>query len=80
MGLKIQSNGAALIKSFCSGCESPLGSPPGGTPGRPDEGNTLAQGALKPLLSLAAGLLALSVAAFWVCAMLGWAGGVPRSA
>ena len=36
--------------------------------------------AAKLLFSFAAGLLALSVAAFLVFAMFGWAGGVPRSA
>ena len=40
-GSKITKNGATLIEYFWFGCASPLGPPPGGTPGRPDEGNTL---------------------------------------
>ena len=66
MGPKIAKNGTPLIGTFCSGCESLLGSLLRGTPGRPDKGNTLAPGASKPQLSLTAGLLALSVAAFLV--------------
>ena len=36
-GSKIAKNGEAGIECFQSGCASPLGPPPGGTPGRPDE-------------------------------------------